>query len=594
MKLENVLRQKLSRVRIKTKLMLVFLALIFITVGLVSLIIYQNTIRILENRVEQTTERAINQANSFLSYKLSNVKDVSSILFMNTELNDTLNAGKAGTSLSRQIDDYHKILNILRSAQNSREIYSIRLYVKSSSIYTRENSAIFALSKIEQEAWYKEMLVNSEGIYCRSTYEHDYYGERGKQNIVSCVRPLYSNGFGGEVLGVLSIDILEDTFQQIIKETQITTTGKVYLVDKMNRVISSDDPSDIGQAVDEVDMRSHIVINKRIDGTSWGLVAHIPMEEIYAESRQWSYQLYAVLFVVTIFGVTLAAAFSEGLTRRIGPLLQQIKKIESENWDSHTPVTSNDEIGVLQSHLNQMSENMRRLIQEKYKTEAEKKAAQLQALHAQINPHFLYNTLDLIHWMAMDKGAGEISDVAGQLSSFFRISLSQGRDVIPIIDELEHVRTYLDIQNRRFGGQIDYTIDADPELLQLKTVKLILQPVVENAVLHGIREKRGKSGCIRITCYLHGDKVEFTVEDDGVGISKHKLNELNSDSLNTGYGIRNVKDKLKLYFGKDSEVTYEPAEQGGTRVRIRIPVTLEDIKPREMGEEAYQDNKASI
>ncbi|WP_438349305.1 sensor histidine kinase [Paenibacillus sp. FA6] len=579
MKQKVVFREKISRIRIKTKLMIIFMALIFITVGLVSMIIYQNTIRILENRVEQSMERAINQANSFLSYKLSNVKDVSSILFMNQELNVMLNRGSQDIPLKNQIDDYNKILQILRSAQNSREIYSIRLYANATSIYTRDNSTLFALSTIQQDAWYKEMLNNSEGIYCRSTYEYDYYGERGKQNIVSCVRPLYTNGFNGALLAVLSIDILEDTFQQIIKETQITSTGKVYLLDKSNHIISSIDPSDIGQSVESVDMKTHFLTSKRIDGTSWQLVAHIPKEEIYSESRQWTYQLLILLIVVSFFGVILAVAFSEGLTRRIKPLLEQIKQIELENWDSNNLVTSHDEIGVLQSHLNRMSVSMRKMIQEKYQIETEKKTAQLQALHAQINPHFLYNTLDLIHWMALEKGASEISDVAGQLSQFFRISLSQGRDIIPITDELAHVRMYLDIQNRRFGGQIEYSVHVEPEVVKLNTVKLILQPVVENSILHGIREKRDKSGEIQIKCFIEENKVVFVVEDNGVGMTKDKLDHLNSDSLETGYGIRNVKDKLRLYFGTEAGVKYEAREHQGIRVRITIPVAIDNVNP---------------
>lgn len=581
MTLNQMISQRISRIRIKTKLMLVFMSLIFISVGSISVIIYSKTVQILENRIEQATERAINQANSFIAYKLTSVKDVSSILFMNKELNDILKNGRSGTSLSNQIDDYHKILNILRSTQTSREIYSMRLYVDSTSIYTRENSTIYALSTIKEEYWYKEMMQNSEGIYCRSTYEHNYDGDRGKQNIISCVRPLFADGFTGDVLGVLSIDILEDNIQQIISETQITAAGEVYLVDKHDRIISSLDTEDLGQELPTVERQSHIVITKGIEGRSWELIAFIPKEEIYAEIRQWSSTFYAVLVVVVIVGAILAVAVSEGLTRRIRPLLLQIKKIESENWDSDTPVTAHDEIGVLQSHVNQMSANMRRLIQEKYQTEVKKKAAELQALHAQINPHFLYNTLDLIHWMAMERGAIEISDVAGQLSKFFRISLSQGRDIIPISEELEHVRTYMDIQNRRFGGRIQFSTDSDPKLHSLKVVKLILQPIVENAVLHGIREKLDKSGSIRISCYFNENNVEFTIEDNGVGMSREQLERLNGDSIDSGYGLRNVKDKLRLYFGNEAIVRFESVEHEGTRVTIVIPATFEEVMPYE-------------
>lgn len=151
------IRERLLRVRIKTKLMVMFIALIIISVAAVSVTVYQNTTRILERRAEQTTERSINQASSFLSYKLSNVKDISSILFMNKELNQILNKGRSELPMGEQIDDYRRIISILRSAQNSRDIYSIRLYVDSAGIYARENSIIFALSTIQDAPWYGEM-----------------------------------------------------------------------------------------------------------------------------------------------------------------------------------------------------------------------------------------------------------------------------------------------------------------------------------------------------------------------------------------------------------------------------------------------------
>ncbi|WP_162848312.1 cache domain-containing sensor histidine kinase [Paenibacillus nanensis] len=572
---ENSLRDRLSRTRIKTKLMLVFMALIIVTVGLVSVVIYQNTMQILERRVEQSVDKAIRQASSFLSYKLSNVKDVAGILFMNQELIDTLKRGKGDIPLGRQIDDYQKILNILRSVQNSREIYSIRLFANSNNIYTKENMTIFALSAIENERWYRDLLATTDGLYCRSTYEYDYLGERGKQQVVTCSRVLYSEGYGSDILAVLSLDILEEKLQDIIKETQITKDGKVYLTDRDNRIVSGSDPADTGQMVADIDPQSYIVSSTPIEGSNWQLVAHIPKDEIYAESRSWSYQLFALFVIVCFFGAIMAIAFSEGLTRRIGPLLQQIKKIETENWDSQTAVTSHDEIGVLQTHLNRLSVNMRQLIEEKYKSESEKREAQLQALHAQINPHFLYNTLDLIHWMAMEKGARDISEVAGQLSDFFRLSLSQGRDIIPIADELEHVRTYLHIQSRRFGGNIQFSIEADPELLRHKTVKLILQPIVENAIQHGIREKRDKSGFIAIRSRLQNGHAVFVIEDDGVGMSMDLLDRLNGDTTDIGYGIRNVRDKLRLYFGETSGVAFDVREEGGTKVTISFPLERE-------------------
>ncbi|GIP37778.1 sensor histidine kinase [Paenibacillus sp. J31TS4] len=579
----------LADLRIKYKLLLSFGLLIAATVGLISYISYQKTAGLIEEQVVESTGKSFEQASQFISYKLDNVKDVSSMLFMDKTLNEILIRGEQSYPLGEQIDDYWKLQDIIRSVSNSREIYSTRLFVRTPAIYSREDSTFLDMKPVVEERWYKDMLTNTDGIYCQGTYEYDYKDSRGKQSILSCLRPLLDNGYTGSPIGVVAIDVLESSISDIIRQTNITRNGQVYLIDREGTIISGLDSSRIGTKLDALPGQSGLfktdkgtetvkwenhaskLIYRQIQGTNWKLVALIPEKELTEPSSMLASYQIAVLAIVLLLAAVIAVWLAENLTRRIRLLVYQFGKIEVEKWDVRQPVDSSDELGVLQSSFYRMSDTMQRLIKEKYQEEVLKKSAELKALQAQINPHFLYNTLDMIHWLAMKHRAPEISSVVGSLAKFFRLSLSKGRDIITIGEEIEHVRTYLEIQNKRFGGRIRHEVDLDPGLEQYATVKIVLQPIVENSVLHGIQEREDKTGTIRITGRLENGRIVLVVEDDGVGMTQQQLERLAGKDPDGGYGIQNVMEKIKLYYGEEYGLSFASEPGRGTRVTVVFP-----------------------
>lgn len=606
MKAFALMRNSFHNLRIKSKLLLSFGLLILVTVASISYISYHKTSGMMEEKVAESTRRSFEQAATFIAYKLNNVKDVSSMLFMNGELRKILSKSGEDYSLGAQLDDYATLKEIIRSAQNGREVYTIRLYVNNAAIYSRENSTFQSMEEIEGKIWFEQMMNNRDGIYCRPTYQYDFGDARGEKSLISCVRTLQADGFNGRIIGVLSIDMLENSISEIMRQTDITRNGQVFLTDKDGMIISGLDQGDYGRKLAVLDEhpslfengtgtiyarykgQSSMVIHKNVEGTSWQLVALIPAKEIAEQSRLLAQDLLGVLSIVILLAVGIAVWISEGITRRIRLLLRHIRKIEDEKWDAGPAIIgSTDEVGVLQTHFNRMSETMRRLIQEKYQVEVQKKSAELKALQAQINPHFLYNTLDMIHWLAMKHRAPEISDIVGRLAKFFRLSLSEGRDVITIREELEHVRTYLDIQNKRFGGTIEHFYEIEAGLESCVTVKLILQPIVENSVLHGIQEREDKRGTIRITAAREEGTLRIVVEDDGVGMNPEKAERLGQKLREGGggYGLQNVIDKIKLYYGEGYGLEFESEPGRGTRVTIRIPAVMPDAAPAEEGNE---------
>jgi two-component system sensor histidine kinase YesM len=265
-----------------------------------------------------------------------------------------------------------------------------------------------------------------------------------------------------------------------------------------------------------------------------------------------------------------------------------IKKLQ----DLTTTITKNDlqallsrenvdEITELGMSFNIMTGKIRELLEAKVREQENLKKAELKALQAQINPHFLYNTLDTIVWMAESNKTNQVIEIVRALSSFFRIALSRGKDWIPIRQEIEHVQNYLYIQKMRYRDILEYELEVDENILDSTILKLTLQPLVENALYHGIKNKRG-GGMIRVRARKENSNlVLLTVQDDGVGLTPYKLSQIRASISNdsdqilqseTGFGLENVNKRIQLYYGKQYGLTVESQYHEGTRVTVAIPL----------------------
>ena len=239
-----------------------------------------------------------------------------------------------------------------------------------------------------------------------------------------------------------------------------------------------------------------------------------------------------------------------------------------------------DEIGQLMGSFSNMMGRIDTLMDEKLEQGQQIKALELKALQAQINPHFLYNSLDLINCTAIAHNVPEISRMVNALARFYRLSLSRVKEVIPLADELKHARLYVEIQNMRFEDRVRTEWDVEPGVEQCPIIKIVLQPIIENAIIHGIFEKPDKTGRLRIAAFRQGQDLVITVEDDGVGMDEEtRLANFSASasSANTkgGYGVRNINERLHLAYGAEYGLSCESELGRGTRVTIRIPAAEE-------------------
>jgi two-component system sensor histidine kinase YesM len=325
----------------------------------------------------------------------------------------------------------------------------------------------------------------------------------------------------------------------------------------------------VDQGVDSND-QDFIVIQKEIDVTNWKMTFYVPKDAVGIDAEKIlqatiltvSICLLGLVFVIWILSATFV--------KRIYRLNKTMKQVTRGDLSVEIVVDSNDEIGELTGRFKDMLQSINELFHEVYRSKVVQKDAELKALQAQINPHFLYNSLSLINWKAIHIEAYDISRITTTLSKFYRTTLNRGQDVISIQDELENTKSYVELQLIMHNDSFDFIYEADPIVMQFDMIKLILQPIVENAIEHGIDNKREGRGMLRIGVDMIDDVLVFTIEDNGPGMTEEVIRTVLGQQSKS-YGLFNAQERIRIYFGEEYGIAIHSEIGQGTIVQVRIP-----------------------
>ena len=307
--------------------------------------------------------------------------------------------------------------------------------------------------------------------------------------------------------------------------------------------------------------------------------------------RNTSVILTAIQIIITVLAIIISInsfiSVSGAIQKPISDMENLSTKVSNGDLTARIDIPHVDELDTLAGNLNTMAGQIDLLIKKNMEEQKNFQKAEMKALQAQITPHFLYNTFDTIVWLAEEEHTEEVVKITKAFSDFLRISLSRGHEWITISQELDHIKNYLTIQKIRYADILNYTIDADESLMEYKIIKLVLQPLVENAIYHGIKNKRGR-GILKVSIHYADEKKDsicFTVEDNGAGFTEERLgqvrNELrtgaeDSEKLSSVYGLYNVNKKLKLYYGEQTEGIILESEPGkGSKISFTIPIFID-------------------
>lgn len=407
--------------------------------------------------------------------------------------------------------------------------------------------------------------------------------------VITMARAVHYQKNGQLARGVMMMDIDYNSFSELTENVSLGASGYSYILsrdgelvvhprlqliyhglaaenlDAVNRFL-------VGQGRDRVDGRERVLISATLNQTRWRLVGVAYIDEILELQSAFIRIVSIVLLCAAMLSFAVASVMAYWVTRPMRYLEDTMRRVEAGDLNVAIQEQGFREVRAVSLAFNHMIARIRALMDQIVQEQEKKRLYELNALQAQINPHFLYNTLDSIIWMEERGRSREAITMVSALAKLFRISISKGRSVITVREELEHVRNYLIIQKMRFKDKFTYEIQAQEEAQEERTVKLIVQPMVENAINHAIDQTQPEALHIVIKAFVQDSELFFTVEDDGIGIPPEILeNILTAPAGRSGIGIKNVHERIQLTFGPSYGLQIESEEDVGTRVTIRLP-----------------------
>mgnify|MGYP005776304253 FL=1 len=537
-----------------------------------------------EAALEENNKRIVNQVNMSLDGYLRNLMKVS----------DTM---RYRVLRDRDIveDSFNSDMNLLYEA-NRESIVSIAVFDKEGELIDATPLAkLKKTAEPKKESWFYEAQTKIENIHFSTPHVQNLFEdvEYKYKWVVSLSRSIELMKGGKTETGVLLVDMNFSGIEQIFKNIDLGKSGYVYLMNDDGEMIyhprqqliysnlekeSSRQAAayEDGSHVERFEGQKRLVTVKTVGYTGWKIVGVSPM----VESLQNNFQIrmfVLILFLFTIFLLLLANTFvSAKIADPIMELEKSVRELEQGHLDAPIAIGGSYEIRHLGEAIQSMAEQMQKLMDDIVTEQESKRKSEFDALQSQINPHFLYNTLDSIVWMVENERYQEAIVMVTSLAGFFRVGLSKGKNIIPLEDELNHAGNYITIQHMRFRDKFTFHINVEKGLLHMATIKLIIQPLLENAVYHGVEFMDG-DGEIEVNAYSKDGGLYIDVVDNGMGIPEEEIaGLLKRDATHrgkgSGIGLRNVHERIQLYFGEAYGQTILSEADVGTTVRIHLPL----------------------
>jgi two-component system sensor histidine kinase YesM len=573
---------------LKRKLSLLVLLAILLPLLLTGIVSYIIATSVSEEKAKQAGENTLRQISDKLEFIIQDVENISIFLIGESDIQQYLD--NYNTDMTRFTLNSGMLMNLAYSKK----------YISNITITPNNKKPELSTTTILHSGLPPLLQQNKDAYRNGSRWWTPLYENQtieGRKQVFSLVR-LIRNTSTFKEMGTLSISLDKEQIATYLTQAGWEKSGFLLLLDNHNHVVSGGDSSWINRSITELfpninalegsgvgkygngaDQKT--ILYDTIPGINWHLVGFIPSRVFKAQNGYVLTVTAIAVGVALLLAAGLVLIFLQWVTKPLTNLTHYLTNLNPDETIPTYEVKSTDEVGLLVHSYNKLSDRIRRLKEQVQINEAMKKEADILALQAQINPHFLYNTLSSIHWKAQMNKDVQVADMVASLSDFLRFSLNKGEEFCQVQQEISHVQNYVNIQTMRFPEQFDIEFFIDSEMMQFPMLKLLLQPLIENSLIHGIQKKNEK-----VHVYVHGEmqngRMRFIVEDTGVGIHDKKLRELRmlltesqgrklKQAEKTSYGLLNVHQRLYLHYGNESGITLESEVGVGTRVSFIIP-----------------------
>ena len=562
-------------IKLRYKLAIFYSLFCFLPVMLLFWLSFLQMRSIIDDKGKMNLQSYLQQSVSSMDRTLDGYNSLSDYIAFDRTLAEVFSM-EYGTPYEQYEQLTQKVDPILRTASYFHGgMQQITIYTDNGMV--KHDTTVAPVSEIEETDWYQKTLEHP-GLNWFANYQ--------EETLFSARKLAFSGAREG--VNILYMDVDYQKLFTPYAETLISECG-LYITDQDGKLVFEESRFSgknqnydltYSEFLEQRDRGStdYIILCEQSNTTGWTVWLYQPVG-LAGEAMRPIGVMAGVTILICIFAAVLAYFITSGMvSSRIERLTHFMQEVQEGSMDMQMESDDRDEIGMLYRGFGSMMKRIRTLINEVYLSKITQKEAELKALQAQINPHFLYNTLSLINWKALAAGEEDISRMTLALSTFYRTALNRGRNVLQVETELSNTRAYLEIQSMLHDGDFDYEIEAQTEILQCESLNLILQPLVENAIHHGIEEKTDGRGKITVRGWKEDNCVWFMVEDNGVGMEQEVADKILTME-SKGYGVRNVDERIRLCYGEKYAMKVESVVDKGTKMTIHFPARrLTDIQ----------------
>ena len=532
-----------------------------------------------EERLIYALNQGYTQVYQAVGDKLSRLHNISTLFAVNDMTSPVLRFDDREMDVAEQLMLFENINSYAYGLEMTLDSSNIIFFIEDDYLVVNTQSNRYhPLTDAYGSQWYRSLRENNgRPVWVLL----DGSGKSGSYAAIA--RELWNPDDYSQTVGILAIMMEQKNLDNMLQNSHEEQT--LYLETADGTLLASNVQEELSRLsisernVDDREFRSILLDGVscyarscRIDGSNVYLVSVIPKEAVRRSINVLNGNMGLMFVGVCLLMLVVMGIMVKSITGRLKLLKEQMLRIREGNICKMEEGSSRDEIGQLIGNYNVMVDRVEELLQEQYTLGQEKVQAELRALQSQINPHFLYNTLDMIGWMSQKKESENIRSVVQAMSRFYRLTLSKGKDIVLIRDEVEMCEAYMEIQKRRYKGRICYEVEVDEDILDCLIPKITLQPFLENAIIHGINEKEDGRGMVILNGWMEDGRITLSVTDDGEGMTQEDKGKSHQGSH---YGLTNIEHRLKLFFGECIPVQIESSPGIGTCVIINIPIRTE-------------------
>ena len=569
---------------IRNSIFIYFTITSLVAVLLIVISIYSRLSSQLYDTVKQENVNLVNRVDSSMEVYLRNIMKLSDTIYYGIIKNANLSEDSIGEKLT------------LLYNNNKEQVSNIALISKEGEPISVVPAARFRKNfKAEDEEWFVNALNKTENIHFTLPHVQKMFekGDNSYNWVISMSRAVEITVGGSTEQAVLLIEMAYQGLEEVLDEVTLGNGGYIYLMDsngdiiwhpkfeliasgrvKENNLVAAG--YDDGSREEIFNGTRQTVVTKTVGYTGWKLVGVIKGTGISLNMLKTRLFIVFVILLIIFIVILINSYISFRVTNPIRELEKSVKELEEGNLDADIYMGGSYEVQHLGKSVQDMKFRIKGLMQDIVNEHEEKRKSEFDSLQAQINPHFLYNTLDIIVWQIENEKQSEAVHTVTALARFFRLSLGKGKNIVTVKDEIDHVKNYLMIQHMRFKNKFDYEFDIAEDVLELPSLKLMLQPLVENAIYHGMEFMDG-DGMIMVKAWREEDELYLSVADNGLGMTEDKVETIltgkstSGNGRGSGIGVKNVNERIKLYFGEAYGLTIDSEPDEGTTVIIHLP-----------------------